>query len=136
MALPPGTKLGPYEVLAPIDSGVAEPDSERYKASDTRANRIVALKVLQADLATPETRARLERDSRTISSLNHPNIAALLDVGHQEPSMHFVVGEFVEGETLAERLKRGPLPLADVISIAIAIADSLDKAHRKGLVHG
>ena len=135
MSLDPGTRLGPYEVLGAIDSGVAEP-SARYKASDTRVNRVVSLQVLPPELSTPEMKARLESDARTISSLNHPNICALVDVGHHEPSTDFVVAEFVEGDTLAERLKRGPLPIAEAIAIAIAIADSLDKAHRKGIVHG
>jgi Tol biopolymer transport system component len=135
MALDPGTRLGPYEVLGTIDSGVTEPN-ERYKASDTRVNRVVSLKVLPPELSTPEMKARIESDARTISSLNHPNICALMDVGHHEPSTDFVVAEFVEGETLAERLKRGPLPIAEAITTAIVIADSLDKAHRKGVIHG
>jgi eukaryotic-like serine/threonine-protein kinase len=135
MSLEPGTRLGPYEVLSAIDSGVTGPD-ERYKASDTRVNRVVSLKVLPPELSTPELKARLESDAKAISSLNHPNICALVDVGHHEPSTDFVVAEFVEGETLAERLKRGPLPLKEALTIAIAIADSLDKAHRKGVIHG
>ena len=133
MALEPGTRLGTYEVLAPI--GV-EPD-ERYKASDTQLNRVVALKVLPSEFSEhPEMKERLERDSRTISSLNHPQICALVAVGHQDPATDFLVTEYVEGETLAQRLARGPLELQEALKLAIALADALDKAHRQGVTHG
>jgi len=133
MSLEPGTRLGPYEVLAPI-GGRTE---GRYKASDTQRNRIVTLKVLPPEFSeAPEMKERLERDARTISSLNHPHISAPIDVGHQDPSTHFVVTEYVEGETLAERLARGPLELHEALRVAVAIADSLDKAHRWGITHG
>ena len=132
MPLEPGTRLGAYEVLAPIGGG----PEERYKAADTRRNRIVALKVLPADFSTdPDMKARLERDTRTISSLNHPQICAVVDVGHQDPSIDFLVTEYVEGESLAARLARGPLPLQEALQLAIAIADALDKAHRQGITH-
>ena len=99
MSLEPGTRLGPYEVLAPIGAG---PRADRYKASDTRRNRVVALKVLPPEFSEhPEMKERLERDARTISSLNHPQICALVDVGHQDPATDFIVTEYVEGETLA-----------------------------------
>lgn len=133
MSLEPGTRLGPYEVLGAIGDAA----TGRYKASDTRRNRIVALKVLPPEFSgQPEAKARLERDTRTISSLNHPNIPAPIDVGHQDPSTDFVVTEYVDGETLGQRLARGPLELHETLLAAIAIADSLDKAHRQGIVHG
>src|SRR5688500_2340001 len=110
MSLEPGTRLGPYEVLAPIGAG----SEGRYKASDTRRNRVVSLKVLPQEFSeNPEMKERLERDARTISSLNHPQICALVDVGHQDPSTDFFVTEYVEGETLAQRLTRGPLELQE-----------------------
>jgi Tol biopolymer transport system component len=133
MSMPPGTRLGPYEVLAPL----GEAPEERYKASDTRMNRVVTLKMLPPGFSErPELKARLEHDTQAISSLNHPNISALMDVGHQDPAIDFVVAEYVEGETLAQRLARGPMDLSEALAVAIAIADSLDKAHRRGIVHG
>jgi Tol biopolymer transport system component len=110
---------------------------EVYKATDTRLNRVVALTVLSPEFSSqPEMKERLERDARTISSLSHPNICAPLDVGHQDPATDFVVTEYVEGETLAERLAREPMDLAEALGVAIAMADSLDKAHRQGITHG
>lgn len=133
MSLAPGTRLGPYEILASIGDG----SDARYKASDTRANRVVTLTVLPAAVsAHPAVKARLERDARTISSLHHPQICAPVDVGHQDPETDFVVTEYLEGETLTQRLTRGPLELQEALSVAIAIADALDKAHRKGVTHG
>jgi serine/threonine protein kinase len=135
MAFEPGTRLGPYEVLGTI--GGATGAGQRYKATDTRANRFVTLQVLQPELSErPEVKERLERETRTLSSLNHPAICGLLEIGHQAPSTDFLVTEYVEGEPLAERLKRGPLELPEALKIAIAIADSLDKAHRQGITHG
>src|SRR5262245_4929394 len=133
MSLEPGTRLGPYEVLGPLGEG----SEQRYKASDTRRHQVVALKILPPDFsARPEMKAKLEQDTRTISSLNLPQICPVVDVGHQDPSTDFIVTELVEGETLAQRLARGPLPLPEVLKVAIAIADSLDKAHRRDVVHG
>ena len=127
MPLTPGTRLGPYEVLAPIGAGGM---GEVYKARDTRLDRAVAIKVLPSNLSSnPELRARLDREARAISSLSHPNICTLYDVGHQE-GHDFLVLEFLEGETLADRLKRGPLPIEEVLKISIEVADALDKAHR------
>ena len=101
MAIEPGTRLGPYEVLAPIGDG----DDGRYKASDTRRNRSWHSGCFRrSSRRTPEMKERLERDARTISSLNHPQICALVDVGHQDPATDFVVTEYVEGETLPQRL--------------------------------
>ncbi len=133
MSLAPGTRLGPYEVLVPI----GETADQRYKASDTRHSRLVSLKVLPAEFATdPALRARLERETQAIASLKHPQFSAVVEVGHEAPSTHFVVTELVEGESLAARLARGPLDLAEALSLGIAIADALDKAHRQGVVHG
>jgi tRNA A-37 threonylcarbamoyl transferase component Bud32/WD40 repeat protein len=132
MALSAGTKLGPYEILAPIGAGGM---GEVYKARDTRLDRTVAIKVLPAHLAANEQlRQRLEREARAVSSLSHPHICVLHDVGHQDGT-DFLVMEYLEGETLAGRVARGPLPLEQIFTIATQIADALDKAHRQGVVH-
>jgi len=108
---------------------------EVYRARDTRLGRDVAIKVLPAHLASnPDLRLRLEREARAISGLNHPHICILHDIGHQD-GMDFLVMEYLEGETLAQRVERGPLPLDDLLRFAIEIADALDKAHRNGLIH-
>ncbi|MDH4157988.1 MAG: serine/threonine-protein kinase [candidate division Zixibacteria bacterium] len=132
MALRIGTRLGPYEILAPAGAGGM---GEVYKACDTRLNRTVAVKVLPeaiADIA--DLRSRFDREAKAISSLNHANICTLYDVGHQD-GIDFLVMEYLEGETLAERLKKGALPLADLLAFAMQIADALHKAHNKGLIH-
>jgi eukaryotic-like serine/threonine-protein kinase len=130
--LAPGTRLGPYEVLAPLGAGGM---GEVYKARDTRLDRTVAIKVLPEHLSsTPDLRSRFEREARAVSSLNHPHICVLHDVGHQD-GVDFLVMEHIEGETLAARLERGALPAAEVLRYAAEIADALDKAHRQGLVH-
>jgi eukaryotic-like serine/threonine-protein kinase len=127
-----GTKLGPYEVLARIGAGGM---GEVYRARDARLNRIVAIKILPPHLAhSPESRDRFEREARTIGSLNHPHICTLYDLGHQG-DVDYLVMEFLEGETLASRLLRGPLTLDQTLQFAIQIADALDKAHRKGVTH-
>ena len=132
MSLTPGTKLGPYEVLAPLGAGGM---GEVYRAKDTRLDRTVALKVLPQHLAAePALRERFEREARAVSSLNHPHICALFDVGRQDGT-DFLVMEYLEGETLADRLSRGPLPTEQVLRYGIEIADALDKAHRQGIVH-
>ncbi|HXH85625.1 MAG TPA: serine/threonine-protein kinase, partial [Nitrospira sp.] len=132
MAILPGTRLGPYEILFSIGAGGM---GEVYKAQDTRLSRTVAIKVLPAHLADkPELRERFEREARTIASLNHPHICTLHDIGHQDGT-NFLVMEHLEGETLAQRLLKGPLPLEQVLQYAIEIADALDKAHRKGITH-
>ena len=132
MPVAAGTKLGPYEVLAPIGAGGM---GEVYKARDTRLERAVAIKVLSEQLTlTPDLRARFDREAKAVSSLNHPNICTLYDIGHQD-GVDFLVMEHLEGETLAKRLERGPLPVAEALKVASEIADALDKAHRQGMVH-
>ena len=132
MSLQPGTKLGTYEILAPLGAGGM---GEVYRARDLRLGREVAVKVLPRDLAnTPEIRARFEREARLISSFNHPNICTVHDVG-QEGDDFYLVMELIEGESLADRLQAGPVPTADVLRFGIQIADALDKAHRAGIVH-
>src|SRR5438093_5466334 len=132
MPLTPGTRLGPYELLEPLGAGGM---GEVYKARDTRLDRTVAIKVLPQHLsATPDLRARFEREARAVSSLNHPHICTLYDVGHQD-GVDFLVMEHIEGETLAARLEKGTLPLPEVLRYAAEIADALDKAHRQGMVH-
>ncbi len=134
MALTSGTKLGPYEIQSPIGAGGM---GEVYKARDTRLDRTVAIKVLNSSLtASPDLKARFEREARAISQLNHPHICTLHDIG-LDPATNtdYLVMEFIEGETLAERIRRGPLPLDQVVNVGSEIADALDKAHRCGIVH-
>lgn len=108
---------------------------EVYRALDTRLQRIVAVKILPADLSSnPEAKQRFEREARAISSLNHPHICALYDVGHQDGTDYLVM-EFLEGETLAERLRQGPLPLQQVLKCGAEIGEGLERAHRTGVVH-
>jgi eukaryotic-like serine/threonine-protein kinase len=127
-----GNQLGPYEILSAIGAGGM---GEVYRARDTRLDRIVAIKVLPVHLADrPELRERFEHEARTIASLNHPHICTLHDVGHQDGTDYLVM-EYLEGETLAQRLTKGPLPLNQALQCAIEIADALDKAHRKGVTH-
>jgi serine/threonine protein kinase len=132
MPLTVGDKLGPYEILGPIGAGGM---GEVYKARDTRLDRAVAIKVLPSQLAAhPELRQRLEREARAVSSLNHPHICTLYDVGEVD-GIVFLVLEYLAGETLAARLKNGPLPLATALLYAVEIAEALDQAHRKNVVH-
>ena len=132
MTLASGTRLGPYEILAPVGAGGM---GEVYRAKDTRLDRTVAIKVLPASLASdPDRRQRFEREARAVSSLNHPHICTLHDIGQQD-GIDFLVMEYLDGETLADRLKKGPLPTDAVLRYAIQIADALDKAHRHGVVH-
>ncbi len=132
MSLAAGTKLGPYEVLAPIGAGGM---GEVYKAKDTRLGRDVAVKVLPAHMSSSaELRQRLEREAKTISSLSHPHICMLHDVGHQNGTDYLVM-EFLEGETLADRLSKGALPMEQALKIGVEIAGALDAAHKSGIVH-
>ena len=132
MTLAAGARLGPYEILAPLGAGGM---GEVYKARDTRLERSVAIKVMPEELAqSSDFRARFEREARAASALNHPNICALYDIGEQGGTA-FLVMELLEGESLAARLQRGPLPTAEVLRHGMEIADALDRAHRAGIVH-
>src|SRR5437879_12880438 len=132
MALSPGTKLGPYEVLAAIGAGGM---GEVYRAKDTRLDRTVAIKILPAQFsADPTRKQRFEREAKTISSLNHPHICTLHDVGSQD-GVDYLVMECGEGEARAKRLEKGALPLEQVLKFGAQVADALDKAHRRGVVH-
>src|SRR6202171_251345 len=132
MAILPGSRLGPYEILSSIGAGGM---GEVYRARDTRLDRTVAIKVLPTHLADrSELRERFEREAKTIASLNHPHICVLHDIGQQDGTDYLVM-EYLEGETLAQRLVKGPLPLEQVLQYAIEISDALDKAHRKGVTH-
>src|SRR5438552_15517235 len=132
MTLAAGSRLGPYEVVVLLGAGGM---GEVYKARDTRLDRTVAIKVLRAHLAdNPDRRARFEREARIVSKLNHPNICTLYDVGRTDGTDYLVV-EYLDGQTLAARLQKGPLPLAQALDVAIQIAGALDAAHRAGIVH-
>ncbi len=132
MALAAGTKLGPYEILAPLGAGGM---GEVYRARDTRLERTVAIKTLSHGSASdPDLLRRFEREARLISALSHPHICALFDVGH-EGEINYLVMEYLEGDTLAKRLERGPLAVSDVLQRGIEIADALEKAHRAGIIH-
>ncbi|HEY3124597.1 MAG TPA: protein kinase, partial [Thermoanaerobaculia bacterium] len=132
MTLASGSRLGPYELVSAVGAGGM---GEVYKARDTRLERTVAVKVLPPHLsASPEARQRFEREAKTISQLSHPHICALYDVGNQD-GVEYLVMEYLEGETLAERLVKGPLPSDQTLRHGIEIADALDKAHRQGIVH-
>ena len=132
MPLTPGATLGPYEILSPIGAGGM---GEVYKARDTRLDRTVAIKVLPEHVAAdPDLKQRFEREAKTISSLNHPHICTLHDIGEQD-GVDFLVMEYLEGDTLAQRLEQGALPLDQALQVAIEITDALDKAHRQGITH-
>src|ERR1700684_1095297 len=122
MAVNPGTRLGSYEVVAQIGAGGM---GEVYKARDTRLDRIVAIKVLPSHLSDrAELRERFEREAKTIAGLNHPHICTLFDIGQQD-GIDFLVMEYLEGETLAQRLLKGSLPLEQVLQYAIEVSDAL-----------
>src|SRR6266545_2546354 len=132
MTIAAGSRLGPYEIVSPLGAGGM---GEVWKARDTRLERTVAVKVLPPHLsASPEMRQRFEREAKTISQLSHPHICALHDVGNQD-GVEYLVMEYLEGETLAERVGRGALPLEQTLRYGIEIAGALDKAHRQGVVH-
>ena len=142
LRLATGVHLGPYQLLGPLGAGGM---GEVYKARDTRLDRTVAIKVLSEQVALhPDRRERFEREARAVAALNHAHICALHDVGEAAgptssgagPSrIPFLVMEYLEGQTLAEKLLRGALPAAEVLRCAIELADALDHAHRRGLVH-
>src|SRR5712691_143263 len=132
MTLSTGTRLGPYEILSPLGAGGM---GEVYKARDARLERTVAIKVLPPHRSSsPELRQRFEREAKTISQISHPHICALYDV-NREGETEYLVMEYLEGETLADRLGQGPLPVEQLLRYGIEIADALDKAHRQGVVH-
>src|SRR6266436_1125065 len=132
MSLSPGTKLGPYEIQSPLGAGGM---GEVYRALDTRLDRAIAIKILPDHLSqNPEAQQRFEREARAISSLNHPNICTLHDVGHQDGTDYLVM-ELLEGETLADRLAKGPLPVAQIFKYGTDICEGLERAHRTGVVH-
>jgi serine/threonine protein kinase/Tol biopolymer transport system component len=132
MALTSGTRLGPYEIQSPSGAGGM---GEVYRAKDTRLDRTVAVKILPSHLSDNlEAKQRFDREARAISSLNHPNICTLHDVGHQD-GIDFLVMEFLEGETLADRLRKGPLTTELVLKYGIEICEGLERAHKSGVVH-
>ena len=130
--LVPGQRLGPYEILSQLGAGGM---GQVYKASDPRLNRLVAVKVLhEASLVSAASRVRLLHEARAISRLTHPHICTLFDIGDYEGHQYLVM-EFLEGETLADRVSRGGLPLARLVGYGIEIAEALDAAHRHGVIH-
>ena len=131
MSVPNGARLGPYEILGLIGAGGM---GEVYRARDTRLDRTVAIKVLPTQLADSERRQRFEREARAVSALSHPNICSLYDVGNQD-GIDFLVMEYLEGETLAARLAKGPLPKDQLVRYALQIAEALAQAHRHGVLH-
>jgi len=132
MSLASGTKLGPYEIQSPLGAGGM---GEVYRALDTRLDRTVAIKILPDHLSSnPEAKQRFDREARAISSLNHPNICTLHDVGHQDGTDYLVM-EYLEGETLADRLAKGPLLIAQILKYGTDICEGLERAHRSGVVH-
>jgi eukaryotic-like serine/threonine-protein kinase len=132
MALSSGTRFGPYEIQSPLGAGGM---GEVYRAKDTRLDRTVAIKVLPANLSCdPELKQRMEREAKAISALQHANICTLFDIGTQDGT-NFLVMEYLEGQTLAERLGKGPLPLDQVLKVGTEIAQALEKAHQQGIIH-
>ena len=132
MSLNPGTRLGPYEIHSHLGTGGM---GEVYRATDTRLDRTVAIKVLPGHVANdPDLRQRFEREAQAASSLNHPHICTLYDIGRQD-SLDFLVMEYLEGETFADRLAREPFPLGDAVQAGLAILGALEALHRHGLIH-
>jgi serine/threonine protein kinase len=129
MALKNGAKLGPYEIVSSLRAGGM---GEVYRARDTRLERSVAIKILATHLSEDaDAKRRFDAEARAISSLQHPNICTLYDVGHQD-GLDYLVMEYLEGETLADRLAHGPLPLNELLKHAADICEGLDKAHANG----
>ncbi|MGO9304418.1 MAG: serine/threonine-protein kinase, partial [Candidatus Korobacteraceae bacterium] len=132
MTISPGARLGPYEILASIGAGGM---GEVYRARDTRLDRMVAVKVLPAAFSSDEDRLhRFEHEARLLSTLNHPNLLAIYDVGSQD-GIHFLVSELLEGESLRQRLQEGSLTARKAVDYGIQIAKGLAAAHEKGIVH-
>src|SRR6516225_1632593 len=131
MALETGAKVGSYEILSPIAAGT----SESYKATDRRLNRTVTVKLYPPHITeNSELKQQIEREMLTVTALKHPHIGAVYEVVH-DGAADYIVTEYLDGETLAERLKRSPMEVDEVLKVAIAIADALDKAHRVGVTH-
>src|SRR6266567_7398100 len=132
MALISGTKLGPYEIVSALGAGGM---GEVYRAWDTRLERTVAIKILPSHLSSnPEAKQRFDREARSISSLNHPNVCQLYDVGSHDGTSYLVM-EYLEGETLADRSRKGALPLEQVLKYGLDICEGLEKAHESGVIH-
>ena len=132
MGLTSGSRLGPYEIQSAIGAGGM---GEVYRARDTRLERVVAVKVLPEHLSSsPELKTRFEREARAVSALNHPHICHLYDVGSQDGTS-FLVMEYLEGESVADRVRKGPLPLKQALTYGIQIAEALAAAHRAGILH-
>ena len=133
MTLSAGTRLGPYEIVSAVGAGGM---GEVYRARDTRLDREVAIKVLSPGLTSSDlARERFQREARTVAALHHPHICAIYDVGETPEQQAFIVMEFLQGETLEERLRKGPLELPILLETAIALADALAAAHAAGIVH-
>ena len=132
MALEAGTRLGPYEILSPLGAGGM---GEVYRARHTKLGRDVAIKVLPDEMAAdPERLQRFEREARTASSLNHPNIVTIHDIDEQDGT-RYIAMELVEGKTLGNRLGEGPVPTSEILHLATQVAEGLAKAHAAGIVH-
>ena len=132
MPIEAGSHLGPYEIVSAIGAGGM---GEVYRARDRRLDRTVAIKVLAPNLSgNPEYRQRFEREARTVAALSHPHICPVYDIGAHE-GLDYLVMEYLEGENLASRIAKGPLPIEEALRYAIQIADALDQAHRHGVVH-
>src|SRR5690349_17578439 len=132
MTLASGTRLGPYEIISAIGAGGM---GEVFRARDTKLGRDVALKVLPEAVASdPERIARMHREAQVLAALNHPHIAAIHGF-EDSGSVHALVLEFVDGETLAERIARGPIPIDEALPIAKQIAEALEAAHEQGIIH-
>src|SRR3990170_4474565 len=129
MAITAGSRLGPYELVAPLGAGGM---GEVWRGRDTRLDREVAIKILPPEFAQDDLfRARFAREAKTISQLNHPHICTLFDVGHEDGT-HYLVMELLEGESLADRLQKGPLPLDQVVKFGAQVAEALSAAHKQG----
>src|SRR5262245_36024347 len=133
MSVSAGTRLGPYEIVSGIGAGGM---GEVYRARDTRLEREVAVKLLSRELTSSQiARERFQREARTIAALHHPHICSIYDVGETHEHQAFIVMEFLQGETLEERLRKGPFALPVLLETAIALADALAAAHAAGIVH-
>ena len=132
MALPPGTRIGTYQVVAPIGAGGM---GEVYRAHDTKLRRDVALKVVPPAFASdPDRMSRFEREARVLASLSHPNIASIYGI-EESGATHALVMELVEGPTLAERIQPGPIPVDEALAIARQVVDAIEYAHDHGVIH-